>query len=301
MKIFRINQADCSKRFAGRGPSPAGGFTLIELLVVIAIIAILAALLLPALARAKLKATEAVCLSNQKQMGLALSLYCTENNDKIISDGNADGYWNAPATLTWNQTGQTSEQSLTNLTAWLQTPGVDRLYKFAQNIGIIHCPGDTRFKYNTPGHGWAYDSYSKPNNLANGPSSGQSGTYTSLASIASPSETFSWREDVDSRGYNEGTWVVQWNSTSPQAGHPQSFTWVDPAPMYHGNVSTASFADNHAEAYTWGDPTMIKYGKGMAANDPTYVNGGVFIPPQVNYTADYEYVYEGFRFPGWQQ
>jgi prepilin-type processing-associated H-X9-DG protein len=97
-------------------------------------------------------------------------------------------------------------------------------------------------------------------------------------------------EDTDSgtKGYNRGTWCVNWNVASG------SFTWSDPVPMYHGNVSTFGFGDGHAESHKWRNGKIIAGGiiaaHGQTA-DPTQF-------PTVG--PDYDYIHDNFRHPNWK-
>jgi prepilin-type N-terminal cleavage/methylation domain-containing protein len=282
---------------------PRNAFTLIELLVVIAIIAILAALLLPALSRAKLKATQAACLGNQKQIGYAFVMYSDDNNERILPFADGGGFWYGHV-ITF--AGMTSDQAMQAVLPGLTTGNPvggntgNPLFKYCPNAGAFHCPGDTRFKLpvgTAPNVGWAYDSYSKTqnvggeadNNYDGAGASGVAGTYTKTSQISAPANTFTFIEDADSRGYNVGTWVVTWIVATGK------FIWQDAPAMYHGNINTFSFADGHSAYHKWTDPKIIAAGKQAAAGVAVM---GKWTGPISG--ADVDFIHDNYRMPTWQ-
>jgi prepilin-type N-terminal cleavage/methylation domain-containing protein len=267
MNKNKKNDTDQFRRQRIRGTRHnAVAFTLIELLVVIAIIGILAAMLLPVLARTKLKATMAACLANEKQIDTASIMYADDNSDKIVASritvggGNhdADGYWGPPTPDPdpggWQTTGLTQDQALAAVQAALQNN--NSLFRYAPNVATYHCPGDSRYKRNISQGGWAYDSYSKTENFGGEGDWDTVPVYTKMSLIGRPSQTLAFLEDADTRGYNVGTFVFEPGQNEP---------WIDPPAMYHGNTDTCAFADGHAEHHKYNNPALIYYGTLAAA------------------------------------
>ena len=230
-----------------RGGHP--GFTLIELLVVIAIIAILAAMLLPALSRAKIRAQEIQCVSNLKQLQLGAIMYAQDNGDVMLPNGPFNSL--EPA-KTW--CGSTKEDwgtsdANTNITYYQNF--ILAPYMSGQ-IGVYRCPGDTVPSAN----GQRIRSYSMNSQMGNLYPDVKSQTLvndlgymafvkvTELGARFSPSDAFVFCEENMCTLDDGYIWINMGNGAAA-ALYPNC------PGSYHGNVCGFSFADGHCEAHKW--------------------------------------------------
>jgi len=242
-------------------------FTLIELLVVIAIIAILAALLLPALAHAKTRAQRIQCISNEKQLALGWFMYSGDNNDRIVPTVGQGGLQAGRPTDQVCKPGDPGNQwiygdifvSPGNVNPALLQVGL--MYPYDPNVAIFKCPADKLTIGGTPTiRSMSCNAYMNP--LVGPPAAPAT---TPPGPLNPLYRMFKKQNDISTLGA-ANCWVFidenpasindGWFCVDPDQTHNN---WIDKPATYHDHAGGLAFADGHAQIRVWKDVNLIAY------------------------------------------
>jgi len=212
------------------------GFTLIELLVVIAIIAILMAILIPTLHRAKEQGKRAACMNNLRQMSLAWNLYADDNEGKMANGCTSTGTQNRDGVcwVYWAGRNATEEDRLKGIRDGL-------LYRYCPEVKLYKCPTGIRGEVVT---------YAIPDAM-NGHYAIQGAAEqikTLRSQIRRPTEQIVF---LDEGRLSPSSWTIWYDQER----------WWDQITARHGDGTNMGFADGHSEYWKWKDPRTLDVAK----------------------------------------
>jgi prepilin-type N-terminal cleavage/methylation domain-containing protein/prepilin-type processing-associated H-X9-DG protein len=256
---LRIIKVKRGRKMKGVAMNRKKGFTLIELLVVIAIIAVLMAILMPALNVVREQARGIACMSNQKTIGLAYVMYADDNDSRMCGGMaryapiNGIPPWVMPP-LDYQAGGGFSQMPSGDVTLEQRHNGLREgvLYPYIKDVGAYHCPGDNRITQGTSNgrqlQHLLFRSYSLPDFLR----AYESSDPKKITDFRNPGRKMLFVEEIyDAPGVNHN--VDGWSY------NPGTNSLWDPLGVFHSNSCTFSFMDGHAAVRKWTDKRTVIY------------------------------------------